>query len=208
MADIHFEPWIGKDYENGGVFGKKILVLGESVYCGEQCSPCERCDLFNIGCVETYVNNNVYDENGKFRKWTNTYNKFESSLMGKNIPVEERQCVWDSIAFYNYFQTALDEARQPLGGDLEYDRAADCLAQILQQLKPQGVIVWGKRLWGCLPDKDWTNMETISNEGCNSPAGFYMIGGRKVPFMAINHPSTGYSWYLWHLNIKQFMANL
>ena len=80
MADIHFEPWIGKDYENGGVFGKKILVLGESVYCGEQCSPCEGCDLFNIVCVETYVNNNVYDENGKFRKWTNTYNKFESSL--------------------------------------------------------------------------------------------------------------------------------
>ena len=32
MAKIHFTPWEGKNYRNGGRFGKKILVLGESHY--------------------------------------------------------------------------------------------------------------------------------------------------------------------------------
>ncbi len=208
MDDIQFEPWIGKDYEKGGFRGKKILVLGESVYCGEKCSPCEGCDLFTLDCVNTYINNDMYDKDGKFRKWTNTYNKFESALVGERVQIEDREKVWNSIAFYNYFQTALDEARQPLGGDLEFDRAANCLVQILKQLQPQGVIVWGKRLWGCLSDKNWTNMGTIFNEGCISPVGFYMIEGRKIPFMAINHPSTGFSWNVWHLNIIQFIEKL
>lgn len=33
MDRPYFEPWIGENYENGGIFGKKILVLGDSHYC-------------------------------------------------------------------------------------------------------------------------------------------------------------------------------
>ena len=34
-----FEPWIGENYENGGLFGKKILALGDSHYC-DSCEVC------------------------------------------------------------------------------------------------------------------------------------------------------------------------
>ena len=36
-----FEPWIGGNYENGGLFGKKILALGDSHYCNS-------CEVFGV----------------------------------------------------------------------------------------------------------------------------------------------------------------
>ena len=30
MNKVFFKPWVGKDYDTGGMFGKKILVLGEA----------------------------------------------------------------------------------------------------------------------------------------------------------------------------------
>jgi len=208
MGNIQFEPWIGKDYEaNGGIFGKKILILGESVYCGERCSPCEGCDLFTIDCVNTYVNNDVYDEKGEFRRWTNTYNKFESALVGKHVPIQDRSKVWNSIVFYNFFQTALNKAREPLGGELEYDRANDCLRQVLLKLKPQAIIVWGYRLWECLSGENWINTPPIINFEKESRTGYYLINDIKFPFMCINHPSSGFSWTIWHQNIKKFLES-
>ena len=30
--NIFFQPFVGKDYADGGIFGKRIMVLGESHY--------------------------------------------------------------------------------------------------------------------------------------------------------------------------------
>lgn len=30
MKNVRFKPWIGENYNSGGVLGKKILVIGES----------------------------------------------------------------------------------------------------------------------------------------------------------------------------------
>ena len=32
-SNIFFQPFVGKDYANGGIFGKRIMILGESHYC-------------------------------------------------------------------------------------------------------------------------------------------------------------------------------
>ena len=32
---VKFRPWVGEKYHTVGIFGKKILVLGESHYCKE-----------------------------------------------------------------------------------------------------------------------------------------------------------------------------
>lgn len=44
--NIFFTPYIGKDYANGGLFGKRVMVLGESHYCGEGCCDCGNCRLY------------------------------------------------------------------------------------------------------------------------------------------------------------------
>ncbi|WP_293589314.1 hypothetical protein [Prevotella sp.] len=39
-SNIFFQPFVGKDYANGGIFGKRIMILGESHYCDEGCCDC------------------------------------------------------------------------------------------------------------------------------------------------------------------------
>ena len=34
-SNIFFQPFVGKNYANGGIFGKQIMILGESHYCDE-----------------------------------------------------------------------------------------------------------------------------------------------------------------------------
>ena len=35
--NIFFQPFVGKHYADGGMFGKRILILGESHYCEADC---------------------------------------------------------------------------------------------------------------------------------------------------------------------------
>ena len=44
-SNIFFQPFVGKDYANGGIFGKRIMILGESHYCDESCADCGDCQL-------------------------------------------------------------------------------------------------------------------------------------------------------------------
>ena len=39
MSNVFFQPFVGKDYAKGGIFGKCIMILGESHYC-EGCLDC------------------------------------------------------------------------------------------------------------------------------------------------------------------------
>ena len=34
MKNVFFKPWVGENYYSKGFNGKRILVLGESCYCG------------------------------------------------------------------------------------------------------------------------------------------------------------------------------
>lgn len=60
--NVFFQPYVGKDYTIGGLFGKRIMVLGESHYCDEGCADCgnlinhRECMAFTNGVVGDYLN--------------------------------------------------------------------------------------------------------------------------------------------------------
>jgi hypothetical protein len=49
MENIFFRPYVGENYFNKGYLGKKLLILGESHYCGKiydvncQCGKAGKC---------------------------------------------------------------------------------------------------------------------------------------------------------------------
>lgn len=46
-----FETWVGENYENGGIFGKKSLVLVDSYYCSDL-KNCEGCGVAGgVSCI-------------------------------------------------------------------------------------------------------------------------------------------------------------
>lgn len=203
MDNVNFKPWIGKNYLSLGLGGKRILVLGESHYCTD-CEKCERkvmseeCHAF----TENIINSYVYNYSGE--KYEQTFLCFERALAGKVLTQEEREALWNSLAFYNYIQIAQTGPRQELVNSPESEPA---FLEVLEELAPDAIIVWGRRLYNTLPD--WNGLHSTLKEidGYQADVWTYDIDGKNIPALAVDHPSClrGKDWEFWHKVIKTFL---
>lgn len=204
---IFFRPFVGDSYQNGGIFGKRIMVLGESHYCGDECHDCgvaalhPECAGFTQMVVRKYL-----DDSNAHEDWMNTYKKFERSLAGHETNLAERQQIWQSILFFNYLQVAMDDTRQA-GTREQYEAAKQAFYEVIDAYKPQYIIVWGKRLWESLPgDARWQDGAPVRVNGNVVSTGSYALSsGGRAKIMAVYHPSVGYSWENWHKVINNFL---
>lgn len=206
MSNIFFQPSVGMHYANGGIFGKRIIVLGESHYCDEGCADCGDCRLHRECMAFTQqVLGDYLDENKTRQNWMRTFLKFERSLVGEETDQAMRLKIWDSVIFFNYLQVAMGGPREA-GTEAQYRQAGKVFFEVLEKYQPEYVIVWGQRLWNHLPDERWQDGEDITVDGSHVATGFYLLGnGKKVKTMAVNHPSVGYSWDYWHQVIQRFL---
>lgn len=208
MSEVFFQPFVGKDYQRGGIFGKRIMVLGESHYCEEGCADCgdvERhpeCGLFTNGTMRNYL-----DENYPREDWTKTFLKFERSLVGHETDWAERRKIWQSVLFFNYLQEAMSGPREA-GTPPQYDRGSRAFYEVIDKYQPQYIIVWGiQQLWNYLPgDSRWHAEKPIVVDDYSVNTGSYTLkSGGEAKVMAVYHPSVGYSWDYWHRVIEEFL---
>lgn len=126
-SNIFFQPFVGKDYANGGIFGKRIMILGESHYCDESCADCGDCRLhrecmnFTQQVLGDYLN-----ENKERQNWMRTFLKFERSLVGEETNQAMRLKIWNSVIFFNYLQVAMGGPREA-GAAEQYHQAGHSL---------------------------------------------------------------------------------
>lgn len=106
--NIFFQPFVGRHYADGGMFGKRILILGESHYCDEDCTDCGDCRLHRecMGFTQNVLADYL-DETNERQDWMRTFVKFERSLVGEETDQALRQKIWDSVVFFNYLQVAM-----------------------------------------------------------------------------------------------------
>ena len=203
MEHVFFQPWIGKNYnKTGGIFHKKILVVGESHYCGhEACNgkcgfrdfPEGGCEDFTYNRIMDYLSGDCTDG------WTRTYKKFERSLVNKMTSLEESNQIWQSLAFFNYLQVAMTKSRKA-GTNEDYEESQIAFFEVIEKLQPELIIVWGTRLFNKLPEDGWRWGDSLIVDGKAVKNGYYLLkkNGKEVRCIAVKHPSTGYSWDKWH----------
>ena len=202
MKHVRFEPWKGENYETSGFNGKKILVIGESFYCSE-----EEADKYAATLTEKIVNDYLAIRNGEFREnkgeWTNTYLKFERSLVGEETTPERSREIWNSIAFYNYLQIPMSGARES-GSPIDFKNAEKAFFEVINELQPDLIIVWGVgKLFNNMPEDRWTWGKRLDVDGWDINNGYYQLDNEKqVRCIAVYHPSTGYQWDWWYKVIK------
>ena len=195
MEHVKFMPWKGENYQKDGFNGKRILVIGESFYCSEEDAVATLTDKI----VNDYLairNGEPCDNKGR---WTNTYLKFERSLVGEETTPERSREIWNSIAFYNYLQVPMSGARES-GTKMDYKNAEKAFFEVINELQPDLIIVWGVgKLFNNLPEDNWRWGETLEFDGRPVKNGYYQLkNGNDVRCIAVKHPSTGYSWDKWH----------
>ncbi len=210
MKKVNFKPWVGVNYANG-IGGKKVLVLGESHYCrelaegGRCCPSCECCKMdeechkFTINVMREFRDN--YSGEG----YEQTFLCFERAVAGHELSQKEREEFWDSVVFYNYMQYAQSGPRRPLE---QRNDSSEAFREILEEYMPDCIIVWGKRLYGWLPGWNGEESEITLDNGDKTKVWTYDIKGKKIPAMAVYHPSSpkGKNWGYWHQFYKKFLG--
>lgn len=207
LDSAFFLPRVGENYSDGGIFGKRIMILGESHYCAEHCIDCGA-DCHKAGCgnFTSNVMDRYLDDGCEYEPWMNTFRKFERSMVNKVTDRALSREIWNSLLFYNFLQVAMHGSRAAGNSD-DYVNAAAPFYEILEKYRPEYVIVWGYRLWNSLPGGDkWGWNEEINIDGTLYENGYYRLDdGSKVNIVAVQHPSSGYSWNYWHRVIEQFL---
>lgn len=204
VEKVFFKPWIGKDYASGGIFGKKILLVGDSHYCGG-CKDCgieaykEDCERKTIESVQTILD-------GEKSRWTGTFRKFEKSLVGYETTLEQSAEIWNSLAFYNYLQVAVGGPREA-GDYSDYKKSESAFYEVLEDLQPDLMIVWGvTRMWRNMPTVGWEKGDEIKIDNYSVKNGWYILAnGHRVRAIWIYHPSASYSWDWWNKVIKEVL---
>lgn len=193
MYPLRFLPFVGSSYYSNA-FGKRIMVLGDSHY-GAEFSPDITKDVLN----------RYLDVTHEREGWMNTFTKFERSLVNKATTREDSHVIWNSLFFYNYLQVLLDGPREA-GKPEQYRDSAGAFYQVMEQHRPEVLIVWGKRLWDKLPGEGWEDGSRVEVEGYEVPNGYYNLkNGHRVRAFCVYHPSVGYDWGYWHKVIAHFL---
>lgn len=210
-CNVKFRPWVGRQYENGGILGKRVLVLGASHYCGDFGSgDCTRCgsDKGPLGrCwyfTEDVINEMLYRYDSS-EKWMQTFLCFERAVMGKELDQAEREAFWHSIAFYNFLQNATSGPRRTVQTDC-YALSGAAFEEVLHILIPDRIILWGKSLYRMIPDLNGHHSCFEIPEG-KVDVWNYPIVDKVVPALNVVHPSTaeGKRWEYWHKFYVSFL---
>ena len=224
LKNVFFKPYVGNEYENGLILkedgiieagteekkGLKVMVLGESHYCGEKCKDCgiassyveNKCKEFTKNVVTSYLD--YLNDKTEFEPWMNTFTKFSKALTGKD---ERSKDIWKSIIYYNYIQRAMNTARTRPDSD-DFKESEDAFFDILQEYKPNVIICWGNRLFDNLPSKNGDYGKIIAIGERKYYTWYYQLKGFKASLLSIYHPSVGFNWESWNKVIIEFFKNI
>lgn len=195
---VRFLPWIGQRYELG-FGGQRLLILGESHYPWED-DDRELTDPLppevTRDCVSGVITREVWV--GDFWKYLEqahlNVQRWEMAPNGDEF--------WQSIAFYNFVQVPVGTGPRQAPRWCEFVDARSAFRAVIQALKPERIVVCGKRLWGAMED---TPGDLFLH---NDIQGYRLPTGDVAWCLATVHPSSGrYSWRRLHPVIDAFIAD-
>jgi hypothetical protein len=187
-----FRPWIGPAYRNPTptTRGRRLLVLGESHYSEDGALIGQT----PVGFTRDTVAH--FPLAGRSQRF---FDMLPRTIMdeteGRSWP-DRIGLFWNSVAFFNFVPLIVDGRSADAGGanrtpeDWMFKAGTEVLAPLLDELRPEAVIVCGVRLWGYVVP----HLEGFSG-WARDMDGF--DDGRAV-FGKIHHPSApGFSPARW-----------
>jgi hypothetical protein len=142
MKPTGFKPWVGDKYKRGGLFHKRVLILGESHYNRD--GP-----ALTAGITRQCIRGQINGDGTMAQKfWTNITMTF---LDHKPTTSEERHAFWHSVAYYNYVQVCVGFRPRVRPSPSMWRQSEPAFLEVLSTLRPQFILVLGCDLWNRLP---------------------------------------------------------
>lgn len=147
-----FKPFVGAKYETG-LFGKKVLVIGDSFYCShrEYCKYFQDCTDMDKKDSSKYDTMCPYYEpqklhlsdapSGELAEMYGVYEKF-GDFLHLYVDGSNNVTVWDYVAFTNYVQFFVPSATAHSRSAVS-ERDFEAFKETVMELQPDVIFVWG-----------------------------------------------------------------
>jgi hypothetical protein len=189
-----FEPWRGNRFDEGWR-GKRVLLLGESHYAGGGI----KADTGPQPSSKSFTSEVI-------RKWAlgetrAKYFTYIAELLGADLGRKEE--FWNCIAFYNYVQSIVGNAARIRPTKEMWSAGYQPFCDVLDELRPQAMVVLGQALWNRLPGKEkQAGGPTTEQTVLTTPKGHRTMLGMT------RHPSSfGFSPKKWKTHVDSLFAD-
>jgi hypothetical protein len=204
---VFFKEYVGEKYKNG-LCGRRVLVLGESLFCKyDGQGNHERCPFFGV-CTDTSIKNSSafdqkcpYEEDGPLSEVVvNNVKNFLLSPEGKGISsylnftdlmkaagiVHGKEDLFERIVLYDFLQ--FYAPLRNIKPSFFSDRDDLAFEEIVRKHDPQLIIIWGVKVGDHIKAEGKFPAEDI--QGADPDYIFRKkVAGRWRLFLCINHPS-------------------
>jgi hypothetical protein len=194
MKHVFFKPWVGRNYFDGDLFPKRILILGESHYQWDK----------NIPLTENITNECILEQiEGDYTKqfWTNIVIAF----LNKHPSIEDKRRFWHSVAFYNYIQGDVGFGPRVRPTEEMWVNSQQAFLEVLEEYNPKCIIVLGFQLWKNLPSTCGKGPK-IDNATQTETRKYPTGNDTYALAYGIRHPAAGFSAWYWYPFIMQAIA--
>lgn len=187
--NVYFRPWVGKNYHSGGIFGTRVLALGESHY---EWKPNALNENTTLDLIQEQANGE-----DPYPFWT----KIAIAFLNRKPSKSDKYEFWHSVMFYNYIQCSVGNGPRIRPKREMWDKSENAFREILLVHQPRCIIVLGERLWNNLPDFGKQGPD-VTVDGARRETYLYPTDKEKFALASpTKHPSSpGYSaweWYPW-----------
>jgi hypothetical protein len=191
MSDIVFKPWVGANYAKKNIFGKRILILGESHYQWDKKIPLW--PGLTTHCIRGQLN-------GTYTKqfWTN----IAIAFLNRHPSLEDKVQFWNSVSYYNFVQANVGMGARRRPTEEMWQKSHFPFMMTLRKLKPDCIISLGYDLWNRLSPLGMKGPLVRGAEQRHTRK--FSLGGKDFALaFGIRHPSAGFSGLAWHGPIRQ-----
>lgn len=191
-------PWVGPDYLEG-IAGMKLLIVGDC--------RCQDVSEWNEGYVADVIGNKFLTGNSDIPSY-NILTNIGKAVAGKVVSEDERNNLWNRLAFCNFFQEPVTNLRKVT--EVQIASGQKAFLQVLEKYAPDRVIAC-EPLYGYLPNEGrqgpevtlsspWKDGKIYSTETWIYPLPY----GKECKVMPIANPGGGFPWDYWHELIIEF----
>jgi hypothetical protein len=190
---VMFLPWIGKDYANGGIFKKKILILGESHYCDDpiECPNCRPGVKSDCNFLTNKVIRGQFTEGEKKHP---IFTKLTKLLLDRELHgLQDKEDFWNSVSFYNYIQRSVSNRPGVAPTSEMFQMSFPSFNEVMDKLSPDFLLIVSSRLWENLPGREgveWPAGPIIEENNIVKRTWYYKGKTKDTLSMVIYHPSS------------------
>lgn len=204
---LFFEPWVGPEYGKSDDPWPRLLILGDSHYGKEEWQV--------PGFTRRVVSEQALGLDEQGRPWHGDASKLfveiATLLLGaaraSDVGAEARRRVWKRIAFSNYIQEIVGPEHDSVPTEAMWDTGRRAFGPILEFVRPDAVIVCGKRVWNNLP----SCLTAVLHGRDGDPSSWWERtyagpDGGRVAAICIKHPaSPGWTYDDWRPRIAHLL---